>query len=321
MSTEFIHFDAMTLDEASYLLHTHEKERAKVISGGVDILQTMRRKYLPELPGVLVNIKSIPDLVYIKEDDGMLKIGALTPLSNIEASELVKVKCNILAESASVVGSPQIRNMSTVAGNICQDVCCWYYRASQDYYPCLRKGGKSCFAKGGNNRLMHSIFGAPEGFDCYATCQSDMAITLSALKASIKTTQRTMPIEQCYTLTSSGNVLGTDEIITEIQVPLPPSDTKAKYMKYSIRKAIDHPLISVACVHNKEGTKVVIGGVFVAPYAVDGVKDIIKGEGISEALAVKAGEIAVKNATPLSMNAWKVETTRILVQRAISALA
>ncbi len=313
------HFDARTLEDASYLLRTYEGEGVKVIGGGTDILRMIRQKYTPEVPKVLINIKAIPELAYIKEENGLLKIGALTCLSDIEASELIKTKYSILAETAGVVGSPQIRNMATIAGSICQDLGCWYYKAHKNYYHCLRKGGTNCPAKEGDNRWMFSILGVPTECECYATCQSDMAVTLSALDALVKTTQRIIPIDQFYTPTYPGNVLQPDEIITEIQLPTL-ARIRGKYLKFSIRKSLDHPLISVACVGNDTRVKVVVGGVFITPYNAKEAEDVIRGRKISEDLAEKAGNIAVKNAVPMSMNAWKVQVMKVLVKRAILAL-
>jgi len=315
------HFDARTLDEASYLLRAHEAEGARIIGGGTEVLRTIRLKYLPVLPGVLVNIKSIPGLAYIKEEYGTLKIGALTCLSDIETSELIKDKYGILAETAGIVGSPQIRNMATIAGSICQDVSCWYYRADKNYYHCLRKGGKGCPAKQGDNRWMFSIFATPGEYECYAACQSDMSITLSALNASVKTTKRIIPIERFYTSTLPGNILDSDETVVEVQVPALSTGTKAKYSKFSIRKSIDRPLISVAGVAGDEGIRLVIGGVFITPYYVKEVEEVLKGKSIDSDLAEKAGEIAVRDALPMSMNAWKVEVTKILVKRIILAIS
>jgi xanthine dehydrogenase YagS FAD-binding subunit len=314
------HYDVRTLDEASHLLQTYEAERAKVIGGGIDILRLIKQKYTPEIPAVLVNIKTIPELSYIKEENKTLKIGALTRLSDIESSKLIKANYGILAEAASMVGSPQVRNMATIAGNICQDINCWYYRAPQNYFYCLYKGGASCPAKEGDNRWMFSIFGTPKGIKCYGTCQSDMAIALSALGALVKTTQRTIPINQFFAPTRPGNVLGSNEVIGEIQIPAFSPRTRAKYLKFSIRKSWDHPLVSVACLANDEQAKIVIGSAFITPYVATEAEEIIKGEKIGEGLAEKAGEIAVKSATPMSMNAWKVQVTKILVKRTLLSL-
>ena len=313
-------FDVQTLGEASYLLQAYGEKGVKVISGGTDILRMMKQKYTPELPGVLVNMKTIPDLTYIKEETGIMKIGALTSLSDIENSELIRTKYSILAEAAGVVGSRQIRNMATMAGSICQDLGCWYYRADKNYYYCLRKGGMHCPAKAGDNRWMFSIFGTPKECECYATCQSDMAVTLSALGASVKTTDRIIPIEQFFIPTPPGNALRSDEMITEIQIPVFSTDTKSKYSKFSIRKSLDHPLVSVACVVSDKEVRVLLGGVFVTPHRASEVEDMIRGKKINEDLAEKAGEVAVENASSMSMNAWKVEVAKTMVKRTILAL-
>jgi len=314
------HFDVRGLDEASYLLRAHEKEGAKVISGGTDILRMMKWKYTSPLPHVLLNIKTIPDLTYIKEENGVLKLGALTCLSDIETSALIRANYGILAEAASVVGTPQVRNMATIAGSICQNPSCWYYRAAANYFPCLMKGGADCPAVNGDNRWMFSILGTPEAFGCYATCQSDMAIVLSSLGASVKTTQRTIPMGQFYTLTAPRNVLTPDEIITEIQVPALCADARAKYTKFRIRESFDHPLISVAGVASGTEVKIVLGGVFGTPYHVTEAEDIVRGRKISKSSAEKAGEMAVQNARSMSMNEWKVEVTKVLVKRTLLAL-
>jgi xanthine dehydrogenase YagS FAD-binding subunit len=313
-------FDAHTLEEASSILRTHTYERAKVISGGCDIVRLLKTKNLSWLPGVLVNIKSIPNMNYIKEEDGMLKIGAMTRLDDILKSELINTKYTVLAKAAGVVGTPQVRNMASIAGSLCQDVRCWYYTASKNYFHCCRKGGDNCPALAGNNRWMFSIFGSPQGQSCYATCQSDMAVVLTSLDASIKTTTRTMPAESLFTSTFPGTVLSRDEIITEVQIPSLDSDARAEYNKFSIRKSIDHPLVSVSGVSTGGEIKIVVGGVYITPYTAHKVTELLHGKKITETLSKEAGNLAVENAVPLSMNAWKVEVTKTLVKRTIMAL-
>lgn len=315
------HFDARSLHEAGNLLQAYSDKKARLIAAGTDIMRLMKQRYLPVLPDVLVNIKTVPNLNYVKEENEILKIGALTSLSDIEASDLVKTKCSILAETSGIVASPQIRNMATVAGSICQDLSCWYYRAARNYYNCRRKGGDSCPAREGDNRWMFSIFGAQEDCGCYATCQSDMAVTLTALGASIKTTRRIIPIEQFYTPHFPGNVLSQDEVIEEVQIPVLPPDTRAKYSKFSIRNSIDHPLVSVACLSNDSKFRVVIGGVSIAPYVVSRVQGLLCRKAVNEALAEKAAAIAAENANPMSLNVWKVQVMKALVKRTILAVA
>ena len=94
------HVDARTIDEAGNLLMTYKDKRAKLIGGGTDILRLLKQKYILELPDVLINIKTIPDLAYIKEDNGILKIGALTLVSELAESEFIKAKYSALAQAA-----------------------------------------------------------------------------------------------------------------------------------------------------------------------------------------------------------------------------
>jgi NADPH-dependent glutamate synthase beta subunit-like oxidoreductase/CO/xanthine dehydrogenase FAD-binding subunit len=157
----FKHIHARTADEASALLRKY-KGKAMVNAGGTDLLSILKGEYLTDYPVAVINIKTIPGLDYIKEENGVLKIGALTKLSDITRSPLLRTSCNALVEAARSVATPQIRNAATIGGNLCQDVRCWYYR-----YPdhvggrivCLRKGGQICNALTGDNRY-HSIFGA-----------------------------------------------------------------------------------------------------------------------------------------------------------------
>ena len=311
------HFDAETLDEAILLLEIHKDSRAKIISGGTDILRILKQKCLSELPNVLINLKTIQELAYIKEENQTLKIGALTSLSEIEKSALIRAKYNVLSSTAGVVGSPQIRNMATIAGSLCQDVKCWYYRAPKDYYHCFRKGGTICPAQRGDSRWMFSIFGRQEKDPCYATCQFDMAITLSALGACIKTTQRVIPIEKFFSPTFPGNRLYREEIITEIQVPVLPLGTKARYSKFAVRGSLDHPLVSVATVIKEKEARIVVGGVSIVPHIADEAADVLHGKEITEDLAEKAGALAVKNAAPFPMNVWKVKVMKALVKRSL----
>jgi NADPH-dependent glutamate synthase beta subunit-like oxidoreductase/CO/xanthine dehydrogenase FAD-binding subunit len=157
----FHHINVKSVNRAIKLLRKYEG-RAKLIAGGTDLLGTLKDRILPEYPEAIINLKTIPGLYYIKEDTKGLKIGALARLADIAKSPMVRGKYRLLAEAAQSVATPQIRNMSTIGGNLCQDVRCWYYR-----YPhhvggkilCYLKGGKGCYALTGENQY-NSIFGA-----------------------------------------------------------------------------------------------------------------------------------------------------------------
>jgi NADPH-dependent glutamate synthase beta subunit-like oxidoreductase len=169
----FKHIDARTVEEACSLLREY-KGKAVLNAGGTELLSTLKGEYLSDYPEAVINIKTLSGLDYIKEERGTLKIGALTKLSDIAKSPLLKGSCKGLVEAVRSVATPQIRNTATIGGNLCQDVRCWYYR-----YPhqiggpiiCLRKGGKICNALTGDHRY-HSIFGTAcvDVYPCTSNC-------------------------------------------------------------------------------------------------------------------------------------------------------
>jgi NADPH-dependent glutamate synthase beta subunit-like oxidoreductase/CO/xanthine dehydrogenase FAD-binding subunit len=169
----FKHINARTVDEASALLRKYEG-KAMLNAGGTELLSTLKGEHLSNYPEVVINIKAISNLDYIKEEGGVLKIGALTKLSDIAKSSLLKGSCKVLVEAAHSVATPQIRNTATIGGNLCQDVRCWYYRYPDHiggHILCLRKGGKICNALTGDNRY-HSIFGTAgvTAYPCSSSC-------------------------------------------------------------------------------------------------------------------------------------------------------
>ena len=152
----FDHVAVNSLEDAVALLDGPE---ARVIAGGTDLLGGLKDRVRPDYPRLLIDIKQSVGASYVSLDDARIRIGALTTLSDVADDELVNAKIPLLAQAARAVGSPQLRNMGTVGGNICQEPRCWYYRAPDNAFHCLRKGGNQCAALLGDNRY-HSIFGA-----------------------------------------------------------------------------------------------------------------------------------------------------------------
>jgi NADPH-dependent glutamate synthase beta subunit-like oxidoreductase/CO/xanthine dehydrogenase FAD-binding subunit len=181
---KFRHINAGSLAEAASILQKYGK-RARVIAGGTDILGEMKDDILPEYPEVIVNIKSISGLDYVKEEDDGLHIGALTRLEDIANDKKVTGKYRLLAEAAHRTASPHIREMGTIAGNICQSNRCWYYWVPDNRFYCLRKGGKLCYALTGDGRY-HSIFGATRvnSTPCSTECpaHNDIPFYLSQIR-------------------------------------------------------------------------------------------------------------------------------------------
>jgi xanthine dehydrogenase YagS FAD-binding subunit len=315
---KFEHINARTVGEASATLL---KGKAVVIAGGSDLLGTMRFEVLPSYPEIVVNLKTIPGLAYIKEENGMLKIGALTRIEDVARSTLVHDKYSALAQAAFRVGTPHIREMGTLGGNICQLTRCWYFRKEDNRFHCLRKGGKTCYAMAGDNRY-HSIFGAVKS--CLAVNPSDTAPALVALKAKIKTNQRILDSEQFWDMTTPGStVLGTGEIVTEIQIPAPVAGVKSAFIKFALRKAIDFPIVNCAAAIGSETATICLNAVYNKPYRALKAEEAMKGKTIDAASAEAAGAAAVSDARALpgDRNKWKIPIAQAMVKRAILACA
>jgi xanthine dehydrogenase YagS FAD-binding subunit len=315
---KFAHINAKSVDEAASILRAG---KAVVLSGGTDILGAMRFEILPNYPEVVVNLKSIPGLDYIKEESGMLKIGALTRLEDIVRNDTVKSKYTALAEAAHRTASPHIREMGTLAGNICQMTRCWYFRLPDNRFNCFRKGGKMCYAMAGDNRY-HSIFGAVKG--CLAVNASDTAPALVALNAKIKTNKRLIDAENFWDMTVPGStVLAVDEIVTEIQVPAPAPGVKSSFIKFAIRKSIDFPIVNCAAAIGGGSARICLNAVYNKPYRATKAEEAIKGKTINESSADEAGAAAVSSALTLpgERNKWKIPIAKTMVKRSILACA
>lgn len=148
-----------TWEEASASLR--EGRGTKILAGGTDLLGEMKADILMESPACLIDIKGIEGFAGIEEKNGRIRVGAGTTLNAIAQSELIREKAPLLSEAAAAVATPQIRNIGTLGGNLCQDVRCWFYRYPHEAggrINCARKCGSTCYAAQGDNRY-HSIFG------------------------------------------------------------------------------------------------------------------------------------------------------------------
>jgi xanthine dehydrogenase YagS FAD-binding subunit len=319
----FKHFDAQSVDETVRLLRDYGGT-AKLIAGGTDLLNVLKDRILPAPPEALINLKTIQGLDSITVDGVGIKIGALARLSDIASSSLIKDNCPPLWEAANSVASPQIRNVATIGGNLCQDVRCWYYRAPhliRGRVLCKRKGGAKCAALGGDDRY-HSVFGGGSE-KCFAVCLSDTAIALTALGASAETSKRLIPLEK-FLGPGSTAALESDEVLIRLHVPHPPERSKGVYVKFRTRQATDFAMVSVGVSLTMESAvcrdaRVVLGGVAPVPWRAQGAEDILKGKIVDGSTAEAAGQIALAGAKPLSMNAYKIPLAQALVKRAILA--
>jgi NADPH-dependent glutamate synthase beta subunit-like oxidoreductase/CO/xanthine dehydrogenase FAD-binding subunit len=172
----FKHINASSVEEVTSALEDYGR-KARIIAGGTDLLGQMKDDILPEYPEVIVNIKTISGLDYIREEGQTLKVGALTKLEDIAQDKVIKDRYSILSEAARRTASPHIREMGSIGGNICQSNRCWYYWVPDNRFYCARKGGKVCYALTGDGRY-HSIFGGirVNGTPCSTDCPAGVDI-------------------------------------------------------------------------------------------------------------------------------------------------
>ncbi len=319
----FKHINARTIDDAVLALRKYG-DRANVIAGGTDILGKMKDAILPRYPEALIDIKNIPGLDFLKEEKGVLRIGALVRLEDIGKEPLIRERYTALAQAAGRTASPHLREMGTLGGNLCQDIRCWYYRNPNNRFPCLRKGGGRCYAIDGDNRY-HSIMGGSVEGGCYAVHPSDTAPALISLNAKIVTSKRVLNAEDLFQVdVAKTTVLDSDEIITEIHVPQPREGSKSAFIKFAIRKSIDFPIVNCAAmIASKNGTvtaaRICLNAIAVKPYrAIKAEKTILK-KRVDENLAAAAGNAAMSEAKPMERNGYMVQIARVLVKRAILA--
>ena len=176
---KFEHLNANSFSEAGKAIRSYRN--AKPSAGGTDLVGALRAGILENSPDAIVNLKTIPDSAYIRDEDDAVAIGALTTLDDIDRSELIRKDAKAVGEAARSVASQLIRNAATIGGNICQDVRCWYYRYPDEIggrLTCLRKGGDMCYAIQGRNQFHSACGGMKRTSPLYRRMSSDRYIGL-----------------------------------------------------------------------------------------------------------------------------------------------
>ncbi len=318
---KFSYVNATSLKQVTSLLSDSGWGEVMMIAGGTDLLSELK-EYI-ETPKTLINLKTLPGMDSISADASGLKIGALATVADIAMHPTIQHHYTVLAQAAASVATPQIRNVGTLGGNLCQRPRCWYYR--DETVNCLKKGGDICYAVDGLSKY-HAIFG---GDPVYIVHPSDIAPALIALNASITITgpegEKTIKVEEFFTLPAVNafreNVLQPNEIVIEVHVPNPKPNTKSLYLKAREKGAPDFALASVAGVFEMNGrtcqtANIVLGGVAPAPWRSTDAETALTGKMIDNSVSMKAGEEAVQNAQPMNDNEYKVTLTQNLISRA-----
>ncbi len=298
------------------------------MAGGNDSLdwfkdRIKRPKYVVELGGIaaLKGIRAMPD--------GGMEIGALTTLTEIATNPMIQQRYGVLSTAAGRVASPQIRNSGTLGGNVSQDARCWYYRYGVN---CYRAGGTTCYADTpeGQNRE-HCLWGASR---CVAVSPSDTAPALVALDASMVIQgpkgERVVPAEQYFIGPDVDirrmTVLEHGDVLKALRIPAEWSGAKFYFEKVADRNVWDFPLVNVAAALVTDGdgegakitkARIVAGAVQAKPRRLTQVEAVVVGQPKSADTAKLAGQAAVRGATPLNYNHFKIPLLQNLVTRAV----
>ena len=323
MMPQFAYIRPSTLEEAIQHLSS---PAASIHAGGTDLLGCLRDRVFHTEK--VVSISRIGALRGIRETpEGGLGIGALTTIAEVARHDMIRGRYRALAQAASEVASPQLRNQGTLGGNICQKPRCWYYRGE---FHCLRKGGDQCFAVDGENQF-HCIFG---GDMCFIVHPSDTAPALVAFEASVRiagpTGTRTVPAEQFFVSPSQNlekeTVLDQGEIVTEVILPRHPPALRSSYRKVRARRSWDFALAGVALALTFQedrvvNARVVLSGAAPVPWRSHDVEAVITGKRLDGKTISQAAKAAVKNARPLGQNGYKIPLFEAIIEEELLAMA
>lgn len=313
---------ATTVDDALMALGPTWDQR--LLAGGTDVLPALKDDVYTTTR--LVSLSRIADLKQFSEDEAGLHIGALVTLDNLLDAPLVRDRYPTLWHAIRLAASPQLRNMGTLGGNLGQDSRCWYYRGP---FQCWLKGGDTCYARDGENRL-HAIF---DQSPCVSTHPTDPGTALLALDARLRIQsprgETTRPLAEHFAPPTTErrrlNTLAPDEVIVGIDVPAPAPGARGLYLKAMDRAAWSFALVSVAVVLDMAGgqardVRLVLGGVANTPWRAQAAEAALRGRPLDDTTIATAARAATDGAKPLAHNGYKVELAQALVRQALTAL-
>jgi xanthine dehydrogenase YagS FAD-binding subunit len=294
----------------------------EVLAGGTDLLALMKDDVVA--PKRLVNIKDVADLRGISSSAQGLRIGALTNLGELADDENVKKNYPALSEAVLEAASPQIRNMATIGGNLCQRPRCWYFRNGLGLLP-KDESGKELVATGENR--YHAILGnqGPAKFVSPSTVVPILIAYGAKIHLEGPKGKRELPLEKFFVIPKTENErehdLRANEIVTELVIP-PAPNLKAAHYEIRQKEAFDWPLAVAAVTLKLQGShvqssRIVLGYVSPVPWPSTEAQQAISGKPVSKETAQKAADAALAKASPLSHNAYKVKLAKVAVVRAI----
>jgi xanthine dehydrogenase YagS FAD-binding subunit len=300
-------------------------DRGWLVGGGQDTYGWLKDR--AKSVDALIDLSGIESLRGIRETDDGIEIGALTTLTEVINNEIIQQRYSLLADAASQVASPQIRNIGTIGGNVSQDVRCWYYRRGLS---CYRAGGNLCYADTpqGMNRE-HALF---EGSRCVAAGTSDTAPALVALDASMvirnSTGERVVSAEDFFVGPANDikntTILRSGEILAGVRIPSTWANASFYWEKVADRNVWDFSLVNIAAAFKLNGdaiedSRIVAGAVQTTPRRLTNVENAIQGRTKNLATGESVKQIASEGARALAHNGFKIPLLQNLVKRAISA--
>ncbi|HEY7712002.1 MAG TPA: FAD binding domain-containing protein [Candidatus Entotheonella sp.] len=293
--------------------------------GGTDLVQQLKDG--TDKADVIINLRTVRDARAVSVSTTETRIGGLITLSDLASHAALSDPWAVLREAAASVGTPQIRNVATLAGNVTQRPWCWYYRNG---FHCFKAGGNQCFSVNGENQ-QHAIFGGGPSFIVHP---SDLAPALVALHATFEVAgpggTRRISAADFFVLPSQNpareNALVATELLIGVRIPTPAAGVVSTYLKITDREAWTHAEVSVAVVLNLDGDRIrtaslVLGGVAPIPWRLSEVELFLSGKSLSATVAGQAGTLAIANAQPLAKNGHKLPMTSAAVERALMRLA
>jgi xanthine dehydrogenase YagS FAD-binding subunit len=292
------------------------------LGGGTDLLVQIDEGIAT--PDAVVDLRPVAGARGVTlHEDGAVRIGAATRVAELAEHPIVRQQFPALAQACEAVGTPALRNMGTIGGNLCQRPRCWYFRRNVH---CHKNGGDSCPAVDGENQYLAILGGGP----CFIVHPSDPAVALTALDARVEVTgpagARWVDMEHFYLLPRERmdheTVLARAELVSAIALPPHAAGGEQRYRKLMQRAAWDFALVSLASAKHRSGdVRLVLGGVAPRPWRVtSSVEEDVSAGGLDDDAIAILAERALIDVAPLSKNGYKVEQAASLLRQAMAEL-
>jgi xanthine dehydrogenase YagS FAD-binding subunit len=311
-----------TTTEAAVGLLENRWGNTELLAGGTDLLD-LQKEYISQ-PARVVSLGGVGGLGTIAVADKTVTIGAGVKLADIAAHAQLRQLFPALTSAAGEIAGPQVRNMGTLGGNLCQRNRCWYFR--DEHSNCLIKGGPRCFAQDGENKY-HAIF--TQGHPCVIVHPSTLAPVLIALGASVDIlgpkARRTVEVARLFRVPTAAereHTVAPNEMVVSVSIPR--SGLNNAHYEVRQKQSSDWPLVQAVVAFqggrsgaNATGVKIVLGHVAPTPHLAEAAATSLNNQAITEARATAAGRAATEGAKPLSQNGYKLRLVEVAVKRAI----